>query len=440
MGDTNITRGKLIIAALFCFSLLMTGQTAVGQTFGIELHNNVMPASGGMAGTSLTQPQDFLSAINGNPATLAQYKGTQFTFSGAWIEPTINITQNTPLPLVGVTPFSGKSQAPGTALGNIGVVQDLGFLGIDGTMGIGFLGNAGLASDYRQFVPSNGTQLTYLALDIASGVGVNVTERLSFGGTFFLGTSYLDGPFNNTSSVQVDYGVRGSAGFNYELGRGTSIGGYWQSKKRFTFEDFFRTATGAFGPLTLEHPENIGVGIANRCLMNGRLLVAADVLWKRYSDAALLQSLFKDQLAVQFGAQYVVGPRMKLRAGYAWNENPMLETVPGFIFDFVPIGGIPAVQYAQGQFAVISQHRVTGGFQIKGVMPNCDLDMMAGGMLEASQSFGNTTASLESYWIGFGLTWRFGNCQADACCVPCQSSTAPTQASIGPQSDMMIQQ
>jgi long-chain fatty acid transport protein len=433
---------KFVAAGLcFCALLLVANKNAVGQTYGIELQNSLMPASGGMAGASLTQPQDFMSVFYGNPATLAQYKGTQFTFSGAWVEPTVNVTQNTPLPLVGVTPFAAKSQTPGSALGNFAVIQDLGFLGIDGTTGFGFLVNAGLGADYRQVPASNGTQLTYLAFDIANAVGIQVTERFSFGSTFFVGTSYLDGPFNNSSSVQVDYGVRGTGGFNYELGRGTSIGGFWQSKKRFTFDDFFRPGgIGPFEPLTLEHPETLGIGIANRCLMNGRLLVAADVLWKRYSDAATLQSLYKDQLGVMFGTQYIVGPRLKLRAGYGWNENPMLETVPGTIAGLVPIGGIPAVQYVQAQFAAIGQHRITGGFQIKGVMPNCDLDFMAGGMFENSESFGNTTSSFESYWLAFGLTWRFGNCQSGGCCVPSEASGSTADSSFGPQSEVLLQQ
>ena len=76
-------------------SAIVAGMVAAGatsvraQTFGVELHNTLMPASGAMAGTSIAQPQDFLSGINGNPATLTQFKGTQFTFSGAWADATV---------------------------------------------------------------------------------------------------------------------------------------------------------------------------------------------------------------------------------------------------------------------------------------------------------------------------------------------------------------
>jgi long-subunit fatty acid transport protein len=61
-----------------------------------------MPASGGMAGASIAQPQDLLSGINANPASLTQFTGTQFLFRGALAEPTFNMTQTTPIPLLGV--------------------------------------------------------------------------------------------------------------------------------------------------------------------------------------------------------------------------------------------------------------------------------------------------------------------------------------------------
>ena len=44
------------------------------------------------------------------------------------------------------------------------------------------------------------------------------------------------------------------------------------------------------------------------------------------------------------------------------------------------------------------------------MLPGVDFDLFAGGMFDASLSFagGAVVSSLESYWIGAGLTWRFG--------------------------------
>ena len=59
-------------------------------------------------------------------------------------------------------------------------------------------------------------------------------------------------------------------------------------------------------------------------------------------------------------------------------------------------------------FAAIPQHRVTGGVGVRDVLPGVDMNFFAGGMFEESQTFGRTTATVQSYWVGTGFTWRFG--------------------------------
>jgi long-chain fatty acid transport protein len=82
-----------LIGMLVCAAFAGT-RAAHAQTFGVELHNNLMPAAGGMGGVSIAKPQDLTSGINGNPATLTQFVGTQVMFGGAWTEPTFNMTQD----------------------------------------------------------------------------------------------------------------------------------------------------------------------------------------------------------------------------------------------------------------------------------------------------------------------------------------------------------
>ena len=57
----------------------------------------------------------------------------------------------------------------------------------------------------------------------------------------------------------------------------------------------------------------------------------------------------------------------------------------------------------------MNQHRISAGVGLTDVLPGLDFDAFAGGMFEASQSFGPlTNISIESYWLGIGFTWRFG--------------------------------
>jgi long-chain fatty acid transport protein len=386
---------------------------ASAQSYGIEFHNNLMPASGAMAGTSFTRPQDIQSALNGNPATLRQFQGPVFGFGGAFVEATYNVTQSSSLPLLGVSPYAGKSDAPASLLGNIGVIHQTELLGLPVSLGLGFISSGGAAVDFRHIDASNGTHASYVALDTVSSAAIDLTSRLSVGTTVALGTHVLDGPFVQSSSSQTDYATRFTLGANYELGGGLSVGAFWQSEKDLTFDNVVRFASGPLAGVTqdisLQHPQNVGFGIANRCLMAGRLLLAADVLYKNWDNAEFFQAIFDDQWAYQFGAQYLLSPRVRLRAGYAYNDDPTRNQVPGTIGGVIPVGGIPAVRYVEGQFAAITQHRLTGGIGIHDVIPNTDFDATVGGSFENSRSFGATRAEVDAYFITFGFTFHCPN-------------------------------
>ena len=68
------------LACLLLAIVALSPGSAHAQSFGVELFNNLMPASGGMAGASIASPQDVQSAVYGNPSTMTQYRGTQFAF------------------------------------------------------------------------------------------------------------------------------------------------------------------------------------------------------------------------------------------------------------------------------------------------------------------------------------------------------------------------
>lgn len=400
---------------LLCTIAVFVGSTraTLGQSFGVELQNTLMPASGGMAGTSIAAPQDLTSALNGNPASLTQFKGTQFLFGGAWAEPTFNMTQTSPLPLAGpaqIEPFSARSTAPGSPMGNIGVTQDLSALGMPATFGIGFVTTAGGFVDFRQVPNSDGTNTGQAIFNIPMALGLEVTDRLSIGASMALGIAFFDGPFVGASGMTPDYALRGTIGANYLLTDCTTLGFYYQTQQSYTFENGVIVNPGpgqtAFD-INMDLPQNLGWGIANTALCDGRLLVAVDITYKLWDQADLYDSIYNNQLVVQIGTQYTNG-RYKYRAGYAWAENP-LDDQPSVNVGGVPVGSLPSVRYLEGLLAITSQHRMSFGIGVTDVLPGIDLDMMAGGMFKDTEQLGEfTTTSIESYWIGFGLTWRFG--------------------------------
>jgi long-chain fatty acid transport protein len=400
------TRLLAFVSILLTYVALATSY-ARAQSYGIELHNTLLPVSGAMGGASIAKPQDFLSAINGNPGALADFEGTHFTFGGAWAEGTYNIDQLAPLPLVGVDPFDAKSGTPGSACGNIGVSQELSFGGMPAVFGLGFITNAGAGVDFRGILESNGTSAEYVALDMVAALAMPISENLSAGAAVAMGTSFLDGPFTDTGGMTPAYTMRGTLGVTYSLAERTSVGTYWQTKKNFRFEDA-AVINGVAYDIRLDHPRNIGVGIADESMMDGRLLVAMDVIFKDYSDADFLKEIYDDQWVYQTGLQYTFGPKVKARLGYSYNTNPMRAAAVTSIGG-VPIpDGIPGLRYIQGQFAAICQHHLTGGIGIANVLPGIDMDFIAGGMFEDKEQFASTIASVESYWVGSYFTWRFG--------------------------------
>ena len=362
-------------------------------------------------------PRLAVRALYGNPATLTQFRGTQFSFGGAWAEPTYNLGYDGSVPalnLLGLSQFQAKSGAPGSGLAGIGVTQDLSALGLPATLGLGLGAISGASGEWRAAEGSNGTTVSLAILDFNVGMGVDLNDRWSLGAAVSLGVGAMDGPWVGATGNASAYGPRGRVGLGYELTECSTLGFYYQTEQHFTFEDNIRfPIPGPAGDIYLntrvDMPQNLGLGIANNRLLDGQLLLAADLVYKQWTSTELFGELYHDQWALQLGSQYAIG-RVRLRMGYVWAENPIRENPGQSAGGISPPNGRPVIEYVQSTLAVVNQHRISGGIGIVDVLPGIDYNLFAGGMFEASQDFagGSVTASVESYWIGTGLTWRFG--------------------------------
>ena len=387
------------------------------QVFGVELRANALPAAGGMAGTGIARPQDVQSSMVLNTATLTQHKGTNFSFSGAWIEPTFNLDNEAILPGGSVSPFRQKSDRPGSLIGNIVATQDFSALGLPVTAGLGLITASGLGVDYRESAASNGTSAEFMVLSTASALGVQLTERLSFGAGLNIATAQMDGVFSGQSASTPDYGVRGNLGLTYDVFDRTTLGAFWLTKEKHVFENFIQAGPIPFQDVSMELPNIFGIGISDESLCCGKLLVSVDLQYMKWSDTDFWGSLWDDQLAVQTGLQYTTDRGIRLRGGYTFVENAS-RTTPA-----ASIGGVTpqtSVDYIRSLLPNISQNRISAGIGVPNVLPGIDLDLFAGGMFKESQSFGATTVDLEAYWVGFGITWRFRRGACGHQCTPDQ--------------------
>lgn len=362
-----------------------------------------------MAGVSIALPQDVPAAVFGNPATLAQFRGTQFTLGGAWVEGYPTVTRHGFLDPQ--ENFSATSRTQGFVTPQIAVAQDLRALGVPGTLGLGLAGTSGLGAEYRGKAPAgsvvNDFSAEYMVLGLNAGAGLELTERLSAGATMTLGTGFSQLGLVPNSTMVHDYALRGTFGIDYKLNPCNNVGVFYQTKESFQFSNAVLIGD-TYRDVRLEQPETVGLGFANRSLMGGNLLLAADVYYKLWEDAAGYRDIYINQWAFAFGGQLTRG-KIKYRAGYSYNTNPVNHNV-GDSFSGLPVVQDRIYLLQASETAAITQHRITAGVGREDfLMQGLDLDFFAGGLFKASDDFGpNTSVSVAAYYIGTGLTWRYG--------------------------------
>ena len=206
-----------------------------------------------------------------------------------------------------------------------------------------------------------------------------------------------------------DYGIRGTVGADYALNECDTIGGFYQSRMDFQFPNAIRV-NGIYHDLQIDQPDTFGLGVADKSLMDGRLLLAADVYYKLWDDAALWKDVLVNQWAFAVGAQLTNG-KYKYRVGYSYNGNPIDHSV-GTSLDGFPLLQSELQTFQAANVPLVYQHRITAGIGREGFLVPClDLDLFAGGLLKGEDAFGpDTTASLAVYYVGLGLTWKFDQC------------------------------
>jgi long-chain fatty acid transport protein len=408
--EKNMRHRYLLTVLAVAAASTMLARSSFGQGYGTDLQNVMAPASGGMAGVSTARPQDVPSAIFGNPATMAQFEGTQFTIGGGWLEgyPTVDHQADG----AGAA-FTATSRTEGFLTPEIGVTQDLRPVGLNGTFGLGLASESGLGAEYRGMVPQtpliNNSSSEYLVLGVNLGAGFQLNDRLALGAAITLGNAFEElgnvGPLASAAMVNA-YGLRGTIGATYDLNECNTLGFYYQSKMHFTMIDGVRLGTDYFN-VNIDQPDTFGIGLANRSLMGGNLLLACDVYYKLWQDADLWQDLMVNQWVFAVGAQYTSGCT-KYRIGYSFNSDPINHSV-GAQLDGFPVGQDALQLYQAANLPLVNQHRITAGIGRQDVLfRGLDVDLYAGGMLPQSGQFGpSNTSSLGIYYLGLGLTWRY---------------------------------
>ncbi|MEJ2157642.1 MAG: porin [Desulfobacteraceae bacterium] len=417
----KIAAVALTIAAV-ALAIVCTGaQVVYAGPYGYDLHNTLAPASGGMAGTSIARPQDNVSSVFGNPATLSQFGGTQFTFGATFYMPVVDLEHDGSVTGTAFKETSGTDIFP---VPQIAVTQDLRGLNIPGTLGLGLTAVSGIGTDFRGNAGSLGAGAEFIIFGVNAGLGLELTNDLSLGAAATISFAQLDLGLSSSSAETHALGLRGTIGMTYDIGD-TTLGGFYQTVQKHEYDNLIETSPGTYASPTITQPQNFGIGIANNSLMGGDLLIMVDVMYKLWGSADFWEDLYEDQMVYSIGAQLTSGP-WRYRLGYGYSEDPTKEDATAPIGDLTQINssfGViplsdPVIQYLQAtETEVIYKHRLTVGLGYYGLlgMPGLDLNTHFGWQFAEERDYGtgslsgggHTHADVHSWHAGFALTWKY---------------------------------
>lgn len=419
-------KNKILVAAIAALFI----PAAQATTFGTDVNNSVLPATGGMGGASVARTVEGAAAVFGNPANLTQYKeGTTFTFGASFFDPEIEVDHD------GTTTgraWSGSSNADKYLIPTIAVTQGLGGLGLENlVLGLG-LTATGAGSDFRDVPGSLGPNGEVIIFMANVGAGYQVTDNLSVGAMATIGNGYAQASLNGNSSSAHNFGFRGTLGATYDMGA-TSFGAYYRSPLKITYEDYISNGFSAPGvPIPTspgedgywsdawQQPQEFAIGVANNSLLGGDLLIAADIIHKDYSSADFYKDFFRDQTVFALGGQLTTG-KAQWRLGYTHARSPLKENLdPGLIgignnFTIGLPGGagqIPVtgavVEYFQATNAgAIWEDSFSAGFGYQ-VLPMLRVDAHAAFAPSEKDNVGPANEVEASNWqAGVGFTWAF---------------------------------
>jgi len=384
--------------ALAVFLVLFTAPELVRAQTG-HVMNGVGPIDQAMGGAGMAAPQDALTALHWNPASLFALPGTSFDVGLQLMMPTGSITSSVQAGAFGPA-FGPPATLQGSTDSEAGPfpIPAIGFTHVNPdsriAYGLSAFGVGGFGVDYKLSsvnpiltpqMPEGGMGFgamssTFMLLQISPTIAYKLKENLWIGFaptlnmaslelSVFPGTApqFID-VFGTPGVPQDDLGLYPDApatwavGYGFQIGvhstmENLSVGVSYKSPQAFSdFEYEPKTAGAPDFTFQMDFPMIVSGAVAYTGIEN--LLLAADVRYIDYAnttgfDVTGFDSDFSVKgfgwdaiTVVALGAQIDVSDQFPVRLGYAWNSNPISDDVAFF--------NSPAP-------AIVTQH-VSGGF------------------------------------------------------------------------------
>jgi long-chain fatty acid transport protein len=326
----------------------------------------VGPVARSMGGVGIAQPQDAVSSIFSNPATMVNdnfSKGTEFDFAGTVFIPRVKGSVETT-----TGTYSADSASSVFSIPAIGLITPVSKDMKDLRFGIAAYGVTGLGVDYRGTALDNPTAYfgmyplitgEYTQLQImkfSPSLAYRINNMFSVGAAVHIDYSTLD--LRHGSSPA--YGLGANVGVVFKPIAPLTIGLTYTTPQSINYKriiDFDQD--GGLDSLKLEAPQEIGAGVAykNADLLN--LLVEADVKFIQWSKSDGYKDFdWNDQWVYAIGVQIEPVKKLSLRAGFNYSKDPLAKhdgfngsspievqgkSMPAYYYETFRIIGFPAI-------------------------------------------------------------------------------------------------
>ncbi len=371
-------------AKLFSFVLVALITVGLAQAQTGHVLNGVGPIDQGMSGAGMAAPQDALTALHWNPASIKAVPGKTFDIGLQLMMPTSTLSSTVQAGAFGPG-FGPPVTMTGSTDSEAGPfpIPSLGFVYApeDSKLAYGFsvYGVGGFGVDYEMSstnpiltpqMPQGGMgfgamESTFMLLQISPTVAYQLSDQISFGFAPTLNFASLElsvfpatppqfiDAFGTPNVPQDDLPLYPDAPATWAMGYGfqaglhavvnedLSVGFSYKSPQMFDDFEYEPTTAGAADyTFLMDFPMIVSGGVAYTGVED--LLLALDVRYIDYANTAGFDDEgFDNQFAVAgfgwdsitevaIGAQYMVAEGLPLRVGYAFNNSPIGDDVAFF--------------------------------------------------------------------------------------------------------------
>jgi long-chain fatty acid transport protein len=291
------------------------------------------PVQRSMAGAGTALPLDS-AAVTANPAAISQLD-RRLDIGVTYFAPDVAYKAHSDLGMVARDGVTIASRTNPCWIPTAGVILPLNDKWV---FGASLQGACGMGVDYPPNLYYNVTYTQYEQMRLAPALAYSINDRLAVGAAVSLDYARMEYEAGSPLEVPHEdgeaFGLGGTFGSFCRLTDRVSAALVYETKQEF--EGFTFCTPFGRDTLALDQPQSIAFGLGIH--PTAKLQAALDVVWidwpqtvgknlpaytRNSSGAAAWNMDWNEQLVYRVGAQWDLGERVMLRAGYNYGKHPL---------------------------------------------------------------------------------------------------------------------